>query len=107
MPYLCLNCRRSLPAFHLSCPDCGAWSPLKLKSSGLDEGDAKPVALSMMPSVQIPRVKTGVGTLDKLLGNGFVPGSSVLLAGEPGSGKKSTRAPNSQVAQNAFSVRCG
>jgi DNA repair protein RadA/Sms len=41
----------------------------------------------MMSAISVPRLKTGVEQLDTLLGNGFVPGSSLLLAGEPGSGK--------------------
>jgi len=41
----------------------------------------------MVRAVPGPRIGTGIVQLDKFLGNGFVPGSSTLLVGEPGSGK--------------------
>jgi DNA repair protein RadA/Sms len=41
----------------------------------------------MISARSVFRLKTGMEELDRLLGNGFVPGSSLLLAGEPGSGK--------------------
>jgi DNA repair protein RadA/Sms len=87
MPYLCSNCQRSFPNFQLSCPDCGSWNSLKLQSSHIAHEDARPVALPDIGSFVIPRIRTKVAQLDELLGDGFVPGSSVLLIGPPGAGK--------------------
>ncbi len=48
---------------------------------------AGPVKLSQVKSKDVDRVSTGIGELDRVLGKGMVPGSVVLLAGEPGIGK--------------------
>ncbi len=87
MEYVCSNCQRPSQNFHLSCPDCGAWNSLKLQQNQIVHGDARPVALPKIGSFVIPRIRTRVVQLDELLGNGFVPGSSVLLIGQPGAGK--------------------
>lgn len=48
---------------------------------------ATAVKLSEVGSEDVPRVSTGIGELDRVLGGGLVPGSLVLLGGEPGIGK--------------------
>jgi DNA repair protein RadA/Sms len=48
---------------------------------------AQPIALPKIESFSIPRIRTRIEQLDLLLGDGFVPGSTVLLTGEPGAGK--------------------
>jgi len=55
----------------------------KVKSQGL----VKPQKLSEIKLSKKPRVSSGIGELDRVLGGGIVPGSVVLLAGEPGIGK--------------------
>ena len=87
MPYLCSQCGRSFPNFQLSCPDCGAWSSLRFHGTRIAHDDARPVALPDIGSFVVPRIKTRVAQLDELLGDGFVPGSSVLLIGPPVAGK--------------------
>ena len=47
----------------------------------------KPVTLADVEAPKIPRLKTGIGELDRVLGGGLVPGSLVLLGGSPGIGK--------------------
>lgn len=87
MPYICGQCRTGFPGFSLACPECGGWNTLKpdLRMSG--PGGARPVALPAVGSPLIPRIRTNVDQLDRMLGEGFVPGSSVLLTGPPGAGK--------------------
>jgi DNA repair protein RadA/Sms len=56
------------------------------------EPHATPAAGEVLPLAEIdpgarPRLRTGIGELDRVLGGGLVPGSVVLLAGEPGIGK--------------------
>jgi DNA repair protein RadA/Sms len=48
---------------------------------------AKPIALADVEAPRIPRLRTGIGELDRILGGGLVPGSLVLLGGSPGIGK--------------------
>lgn len=48
---------------------------------------ATPVAITDVPVAAEPRVATRIGELDRVLGGGLVPGSLVLVGGEPGTGK--------------------
>jgi DNA repair protein RadA/Sms len=48
---------------------------------------ARPVPLREVAAERLPRLKTGIGELDRVLGGGLVPGSLVLLGGSPGIGK--------------------
>ena len=87
MPYECKHCHHVHSTFHLSCPDCGRWISLSSESQRLNETDARPISLTKIRSSSVKRIKTRVKEVDKVLGGGFVPGSSVLLAGPPGVGK--------------------
>jgi len=49
--------------------------------------EVKPQRLSQIKKTSLTRIKTGIGEIDRVLGGGLVPGSVVLLAGEPGIGK--------------------
>ncbi len=97
------------------CPDCGAWDsldaerlepkarvdPRATSMATWDEskedlaGDAEPARHGARPITEVasaeamdrPRIATGINELDRVLGGGFVPGSAVLLGGDPGIGK--------------------
>jgi DNA repair protein RadA/Sms len=80
------------------CPECGSWSSLVEERVGGDpapdagpllpvEDGAKPVRLLEVDAAAVPRIATGIPEIDRVLGGGLVPGSVVLLAGEPGVGK--------------------
>ena len=82
------------------CPECGAWNTLVeegVRSGELPARDllraepaagaAKPRALREIEASGAPRIETRVPELDRVLGGGLVPGSVVLLGGEPGIGK--------------------
>lgn len=94
----CQKCGYQSPKWLGRCPDCGSWNSLteesKLPSHATPgsaenfytlSSDLKPLAEfgSEAPS----RVPTGLGELDRLLGGGMVPGSVILLGGDPGIGK--------------------
>jgi DNA repair protein RadA/Sms len=51
------------------------------------EGEAVPMVLADVPPLEVPRISTGISELDRVLGGGVVPGSAILLGGEPGIGK--------------------
>jgi DNA repair protein RadA/Sms len=104
--YACQHCGAQQPRWHGRCPDCGQWESLVEESftppssgasakgagGGLAElvpatTDEKPRALSEIDADSIPRLASGSGELDRVLGGGFVPGSVVLLGGDPGVGK--------------------
>jgi DNA repair protein RadA/Sms len=81
------------------CPGCGAWETLVEESVGGPEAAApslvavqEPATGRARPLAEIdaeaaPRLVTGIPELDRVLGGGLVPGSVVLLGGEPGIGK--------------------
>jgi DNA repair protein RadA/Sms len=100
--YACTECGAQQPRWLGRCPECGRWSTLVEEpspgsapastSGGLAAaleatGGAKPRRLREIEASGAPRIPTGVGELDRVLGGGLVPGSVVLLAGEPGVGK--------------------
>jgi DNA repair protein RadA/Sms len=78
------------------CPGCGEWNTLTeettsaptARGGGAAKGRAvRPVTLADVEAPRIPRLRTGIGELDRVLGGGLVPGSLVLLGGSPGIGK--------------------
>ena len=81
------------------CPGCGEWNTLVEEAragaaAGRGGGGARaarspgrPVALREVRAPAVPRLQTGIGELDRVLGGGLVPGSLVLLGGSPGIGK--------------------
>lgn len=87
MPYICSTCNSIIQNFQLSCPNCGQWNSLRKHFGVTSRSDSQPIPLPRIQSFVIPRIRTKIDQLDSLLGNGLVPGSSVLLTGPPGAGK--------------------
>jgi DNA repair protein RadA/Sms len=100
--YVCTTCGHEEPKWLGRCPDCGEWNTLveeareSKKAVGFAEratrqkkGVAgKTLSLSEVRAVESgSRTDTGVGELNRVLGGGIVPGSMVLVGGEPGVGK--------------------
>jgi DNA repair protein RadA/Sms len=95
--FICQRCAESFLRWEGQCRACGEWNslvetivrePSRADRSAL-AGDAgsEPVALSMISEADLPRISLGIVELDRVLGGGLVPGSLVLLGGEPGIGK--------------------
>jgi DNA repair protein RadA/Sms len=98
--FACTECGAQQPRWLGRCPECAAWNTLveegmagagaparDLLALEQAAGGAKPRALREIEASGAPRMETGVAELDRVLGGGLVPGSVVLLAGEPGIGK--------------------
>ena len=91
--YACQECGAAQAKWHGRCPACGAWSslleeraaPEKRRGGGTEP--RRPIALADVPTADADRLETGVGELDRVLGGGLVPGSLVLVGGDPGVGK--------------------
>ncbi|MBI5195772.1 MAG: DNA repair protein RadA [Nitrospirae bacterium] len=88
--YQCQSCGYSAPKWLGKCPDCGAWNSFveeervtKLKRSET----AAPVILSEISHHTGSRHSTQIREFDRTLGGGVVPGSVVLIGGDPGIGK--------------------
>ena len=96
--YVCTNCGYDSPKWIGKCPACGEWNTFKEQrvspSSGFTPTSlsstathSKPVSLRSIEGGEEPRIDTGDEELNRVLGGGLVPGSLVLLGGEPGIGK--------------------
>lgn len=92
--FFCTQCGAESPKWLGRCPACGAWNSLaeeviKRPSQGreINVAGQKPVHIDEITSVDFERLVTGNQEFDRVLGGGFVPGSLVLIGGEPGIGK--------------------
>ena len=94
--YICQNCGVSSPKWIGRCPSCGEWNTYveevirkeSRSAAGLHaEQTSRPQKISEITTIQVPRLKTGYSEFDRILGGGIVPGSMVLIGGEPGVGK--------------------
>ena len=97
--WYCTNCGNESPKWMGQCPACKEWntmveapvraaSPSKAASGSFGTTERrKPVRLREVDSSAEARVSLGSSEVDRLLGGGIVPGSLVLIGGEPGIGK--------------------
>ncbi|MEO0442447.1 MAG: DNA repair protein RadA [Pseudomonadota bacterium] len=98
--YVCNECGEDFAKWQGQCSSCGAWNSLRevrlasvkpiASSRALGyagESDNQVKTLAEIDLQDIPRLSTGAGELDRVLGGGFVPGSVVLIGGHPGAGK--------------------
>jgi DNA repair protein RadA/Sms len=93
--YVCQSCGTQSPRWMGKCPDCGAWNTMveeqveKSKDIGSSKhhGASEPLLLNEIQARDEDRFVTKIGELDRVLGGGIVPGSVVLIGGDPGIGK--------------------
>jgi DNA repair protein RadA/Sms len=103
--YVCSECGYDSPQYYGRCPGCMAWNTLQetVEKSVATTGPRSPrvnshpahqsgqpvaaVKLSQIANQTLWRMATGYQELDRVLGGGLVPGSLVLIGGEPGIGK--------------------
>ncbi len=102
--YVCANCDHVSLRWQGRCPQCGEWNTFAEQTApssiGRSSGDARPAKsqrLSEVESGKVDRFFSGLGELDEVLGGGIVPGSLILLGGDPGIGKSTLAL---QVAMN-------
>jgi DNA repair protein RadA/Sms len=92
--FICQQCGKESPKWLGRCPDCQAWNSfvetkvtLSRTSSQLSSIGNKPQELSQVARGDFPRFHLGFDEVNRVLGGGLVPGSLVLVGGEPGIGK--------------------
>jgi DNA repair protein RadA/Sms len=91
--YVCQSCGYQTVKWMGRCPDCNQWNSMVEEFSGPVKEKGHPAALSEAESInaisviQEMRLKTGISEFDRTLGGGMVPGSLVLIGGDPGIGK--------------------
>ena len=102
--YVCSQCGQESAKWVGRCPACGEWNTYKEMTirqgsptaaenrarralAGLPEREVRPMALSEIRAEEEPRIDMHDAELNRVLGGGLVPGSLILLGGEPGIGK--------------------
>ncbi len=94
--FFCRECGYESPKWMGQCPGCREWNTFveepavpgnKGASKNMRSEAAMPVTLSSVNTGEQMRYSTGLGELDRVLGGGLVPGSLVLVGGDPGIGK--------------------
>lgn len=93
--YVCQQCGSEQMKWMGRCPDCGEWNtlvetvvePTAASSRGSIATGAEPTPLSAISSDGFDRIPVPIGELSRVLGGGIVPGSVVLIGGDPGIGK--------------------
>ena len=102
--YVCQSCGEAFLRWEGQCRNCGGWNSLvetlvrepagaakataraAARGAAVRVGD-QPEALARVADLDLPRLSVGLPELDRVLGGGLVPGSVVLVGGEPGIGK--------------------
>jgi len=110
--YVCTECGCQQLRWHGRCPDCTAWGSLVEEvlrgPLPVTAPSAVPPPLAVSAAVSIsdippgsePRRESGLGEFDRVLGGGAVPGSAILLAGDPGVGKSTL------IIQVSYALAC-
>lgn len=104
--YICTECGSHSPAYLGRCPRCGEWGTLEAETGAPAPGRARggggrtleTMQLEDVLDAELARRPSGDTEVDRVLGGGWVVGSALLLAGEPGIGKSTLLL---QLAQHA------
>jgi len=92
--YICSNCGYESLRWLGKCPECDSWNTFTEeiietgnRKSPSYKGTINIKKINEIEGVEKNRIITGIGELDRVLGGGFIPGSVILLGGDPGIGK--------------------
>lgn len=95
--FVCQACGYESPKWMGRCPNCGAWNQMeeeviadknnRRSRVSMSGKSAKAQTIQEITVSKIPRVKTKLAELNRVLGGGVVPGSLILIGGDPGIGK--------------------
>ncbi len=108
--WLCESCGNEFSVWSGKCSACGDWNTLKelkIKNAGSNNSKNRKSSnfevkkIGEINTSESNRISTGISELDRVLGGGIVPGSIILLGGEPGIGKSTLIL---QVANNLDNV---
>jgi DNA repair protein RadA/Sms len=96
--FICQKCDAQYPKWTGRCSECGSWGTIKetpvaaaetpkIRSAASASAPGKTISFSTVGAASAIRISTGIGEVDRVLGGGLIPGSVILLSGEPGNGK--------------------
>ncbi|MBC8145478.1 MAG: AAA family ATPase, partial [bacterium] len=103
--YICSACGATSPRWQGRCPECAAWEtfteeviastnavPKRGDRTAVRGTAAEIIRLDEVEVASEPRISTGIRELDRVLGGGIVPGTFILVGGDPGVGKSTLMA---------------
>ncbi|QFJ53484.1 DNA repair protein RadA [Pseudobutyrivibrio xylanivorans] len=106
--FFCQNCGNETSKWSGQCPACGAWNTLVEEvvdkatvKTRAKVSDVKPTKLIDVTTSNEMRISTNIEEFDRVLGGGIVPGSMVLVGGDPGIGKSTLLLQTCQKLCNA------
>jgi DNA repair protein RadA/Sms len=90
--FACSECGAETLKWQGQCPQCARWNTLEQRAVARrppvgQAAGAPPAEALALTAEELPRLGSGMGELDRVLGGGLIPGSVTLLGGEPGIGK--------------------
>ena len=95
--FVCQECGYATPRTLGRCPGCKNWqsfaeeigapSETSPRRRGIGQASSKPEPISQVTASEVTRHLTGMSEFDRVLGGGIVPGSVILIGGDPGIGK--------------------
>lgn len=95
--YVCSDCGSEYAKWQGQCNDCKEWNTLsrlsidarssRARRTGYSGSITPPKTLGEVSAEDLPRIGTGLAEFDRVLGGGLVPGSAILVSGDPGAGK--------------------
>ncbi len=112
--FACQSCGYQSPKWLGKCPDCGQWNTFaeeRVEKATTVRGELsrgsqeEPAPIHQIDSSEEGRVLSGIGEFDRVLGGGLVPGSVILIGGDPGIGK-STLLLQAFAAVSRSGVKC-
>ncbi|HET7616179.1 MAG TPA: DNA repair protein RadA, partial [Bacillales bacterium] len=112
--FMCQECGYESAKWMGRCPGCQSWNTMveetvrsaaKPRTGLSNQSGGRPVAITEVRGEREPRVLTEMSELNRVLGGGIVPGSLVLVGGDPGIGKSTLLLQTSdQLARNGHKV---
>lgn len=95
--FVCQECGHDSSQWLGKCPGCEAWNSMVEETVSVNKSETKnrhhtndggkPRPITQVDNLPVPRLATGVGEFDRVLGGGIVPGALILIGGDPGIGK--------------------
>lgn len=112
--FLCSNCDAQYTKWVGRCLECGKWGtvaeapqvidPKQAAKSETNYSAIETFGLDKIDGKKVERITTKIGELDRVLGGGLVPGSLILLGGEPGIGKSTLALQLASIIPNTLYI---
>ena len=103
--FLCESCGYESPKWMGQCPSCSKWETMvshqTTPSSRTAATPAEVVTYGSIAPERLQRFGSGIEELDRVLGGGFVPGSLILIGGDPGIGKSTLMLQTAAMLQSS------